>query len=273
MPSNKPTIGVFILAKNEEANIARSLAALQPSGWPVHVLDSGSTDGTEAIVKGFDFARFEAYRYSDHCAAYNEVCTTLATDYAYAIVLDSDMQLLPALIAEVEEVLASSDTGIAAYDAEIEMCSEGIPLRFGSLCPPKPFLFKTGQALFVRTGHAERLADGVAVKRLRHCIRHDDRKSYASYLQSQFRYAGNLVARYRQDQVSGRDRLRVRTPLLILAVPFVSYVLKLGFLDGRAGLLYALDRFIAEAIMYRQALAERALRRENEKGKQEHVQR
>jgi hypothetical protein len=95
----------------------------------------------------------------------------------------------------------------------------------------------------------------------------DDRNSYASYLQSQFRYAGSLIERYRHGQVSGRDRLWMRTPLLILTVPLVSYVLKLGFFDGRAGWLYALDRFIAEASMSRQAVAQRALRRENKKGK------
>ena len=56
-------------------------------------------------------------------------------------------------------------------------------------------------------------------------------------------------------ELSGRDRIRVRWPLLVFAVPFVSYVLKGGFLDGRAGAIYALDRLIAEAIMYRRSLS------------------
>ena len=43
-------VGVFILARNEQKNIRRSLEALRESSWDVTVLDSGSTDATHDIV-------------------------------------------------------------------------------------------------------------------------------------------------------------------------------------------------------------------------------
>ncbi|MCK6395840.1 hypothetical protein [Zoogloea sp.] len=257
MSANVSPIGVFILAKNEEENISRSVGAFDGTGWPVHVLDSGSSDKTVEIVSRFSFAEVQAYTYSNHCNAYNEIVETIGAAYRFVIVLDSDMVVSRALQNEIGELLRGADQDWRILDAVVEMYSEGVALQRASLCPPKVFLFRTGKACFVSTGHAEKVADGVKVGRVKNKLIHDDRKSYSSYLQSQFRYANNLVARYVEGKVSSRDKLRVRWPLLIFAVPFVSFFWRRGFMDGRAGVIYALDRLIAEAIMYRQAVASR----------------
>lgn len=250
-------VGVFILAKNEAENIDRSLSALVGSGWDVHVLDSGSTDGTQQRVQACANARFIPYAYVDHCTTYNDITSRLAVSYRVAIVLDADMVITEQLHDEVTDILKSRETDWDALKAPIEMWVEGLPLWHGSLCPPKVFAIRTGKPLFVSTGHAEKLQDGLRVIQTSAALIHDDRKDYSSFLQSQGRYAGKLADRYERGEVSGRDRLRVRTPLLIAIVPAFSYFLKAGFLSGRAGVLYALDRLIAEAIMYRQALARR----------------
>ena len=78
---------IVIRAYNEAQHLPRLLEGIHRQtvkDVEIILVDSGSTDGTEAIVKRFDFARFEAYRYSDHCAAYNDVCTTLATSSSRA---------------------------------------------------------------------------------------------------------------------------------------------------------------------------------------------
>jgi len=254
----KEKIGVFILAKNEEENIARSVGAFALSGWPVHVLDSGSTDKTREIVSKFNFAATHDYVYTNHCNAYNDIVEDIGIEYRFVIVLDADMVVSPALQSEISKLTAVENRSWRVLDAEVQMFSEGLPLRHASLCPPKIFVFETGNACFVSTGHAEKVAEGVVVERVKNKLIHDDRKSYSSYLQSQYRYANNLVSRYLEGKVSSRDKLRVKWPFLILAVPLVSYIWRRGFLDGRAGIIYALDRLIAEAIMYRQAVASRA---------------
>lgn len=253
-------VGVFILAKNEEENIRRSVSAFAASGWPVHVLDSGSTDKTKEIIAEFEFAVVSDYKYTNHCDAYNQIVSALGREYQFVIVLDADMVVSEALRTEVASLIKSPGRSWRILEAEIEMFSEGFPLKYASLCPPKVFVFETGAPCFVSTGHAEKVADGVVVERVGAKLIHDDRKNYGSYLQSQYRYANNLVSRYLEGRVSSRDKLRVNWPLLILAVPLVSFVFRRGFLDGRAGVLYALDRLIAEAIMYRQAVASRAHR-------------
>jgi glycosyltransferase involved in cell wall biosynthesis len=257
------TVGVFILAKNESANVGRSLAALASSGWALHVLDSGSTDGTQELPGAIAGTTVLEYRYVDHCKAYNDVTSTLGRAFDEVLVLDADMVVSPRLQREVTDAVAGRAGDWEALRAPIEMWVDGHPISHGSLCPPKPFALRTGRALFVSTGHAEKLAEGVGVHDLSNPLAHDDRKDYAAFLQSQKRYADKLVARYEEGAVSGRDRLRVRTPLLIAIVPLVSYVLKGGFLAGRAGTLYALDRLIAEAIMYRRSVATRLEARRN----------
>jgi glycosyltransferase involved in cell wall biosynthesis len=248
-------VGVFVLAKNEQANIGRCLKCLEDSGWEVTVLDSGSTDRTEEIVKEFGFARFEQYSYVDHCRAYNEITGELGKGYRHVLILDADMIVSRALMAELKTLLALPTQGPHTIEAPIEMCIEGTPLRFGSLYPPKAFVFETGRRYFVSLGHGEALETDISPTRTRHRLRHDDRKGYEAYLASQARYSRSFVARRDAGLLSGRDRLRSSTPLLLFAVPFVSYVLKGGFLSGKAGLIYALDRLIAEAIMYRRSLS------------------
>jgi glycosyltransferase involved in cell wall biosynthesis len=256
MDSSKSNIGVFILAKNEQANIGRCLDSLRPAHWDVVVLDSGSSDDTKLIIKQFDFAGFKNYHYVDHCKAYNDITTELAIDYKYAVILDADMVVTEALQLEIT-ALTNSGASIEVIDSEILMCADGLPLKYGSLCPPKPYVFATGMSYFVNSGHAEKLKPSIKVTRTKERLGHDDRKSYASYLQSQLRYSKNLVVRTAANQMSFRDWVRTKTPLLIFAVPFVSYFLKRGFMSGRTGGLYALDRLIAEAIMYRQALSKK----------------
>ena len=248
-------VGVFILAKNESANIDRTLSALVDSGWDVHLLDSGSTDGTQLRAEAYPNVRVIPYDYVDHCRAYNDITSEMGCQYQVAIVLDADMVVIDRLRNEVEALMNGGGTNWEALKAPIEMWVDGHPLRRGSLCPPKVFALRTGKPLFVNTGHAEKLQDDVRVLQTRAVLIHDDRKHYSSFLLSQGRYASKLAERYERGEVSGRDRLRVRTPLLIGIVPFVSYVLKGGLFSGRAGLLYALDRLIAEAIMFRHSVA------------------
>lgn len=256
MSKENKRVCVYILVKNEAPNIGRSLSALKASGWNVVVLDSGSTDETEEITKDFDFVNFQKYDYIDHCKAYNDITGQLALEYEYAVILDADMLVTDLMQKEIN-LKIDSNTVSEVMDAEILMCADGLPLKHGSLCPPKSFVFASGKTYFVNSGHAERLKSDVAVVRLTEKLWHDDRKSYASYLQSQLRYSKNLVVRTAANQMSLRDWIRTKTPFLIFVVPFVSYVVKMGFLSGRAGGLYALDRLIAEAIMYRQALSKK----------------
>jgi glycosyltransferase involved in cell wall biosynthesis len=241
----------YILAKNEEANIARCLHALKACGIPAIVLDSQSTDRTREIARDLG-ATVEDYRYTTHLDAYESICQQRTAPGECALVLDADMLVSPELL---DEAFALLQTGVQVVRAPILMYWNGQQLPHGSLCPPKPLLFAGGQHYFEPVGHGERLRADVSAATTRHPLGHDDRKGFDAYLSSQIRYAKNLLQRADHQSLTLRDRLRMNTPVLLISVPLVSYLVRGGWRAGRAGLGYALDRLIAEAIMYRQSLA------------------
>lgn len=248
-----PITKAFILAKNEEPNIGRSLDALTALGVETIVLDSGSTDRTIELASGYESVRVEPYVYKTHLAAYDEISLRRAHSNEFAIVLDADMIVTPELFREASTL--SDDPAVGVIVAPITMCSEGHRLRHGSLCPPKPFAWRGGTSHFEAVGHAERVRAGVGVSLTRAALIHDDRKDYESYLKSQLRYGKSLIERGGASNLSWRDRLRVNSPLMVAATPIFSYFFRLGFLSGKPGLIYALDRLVAEAIQYRQIVA------------------
>lgn len=247
----------YILCKNEAANIRKCLTHLLAANINVVVLDSGSTDETLEIIRSFPVA-LRNYQYTNHCNAYNEI-----TNYAkegYCGILDADMELTSLLANEVLTYKGDAEVLIAPTTMYID----GYKLPYGSLYPPKPIVFKYGKSYFESAGHGERLIDNLRLKYTKNYLIHNDLKPYLSYLGSQVRYAENFIARAKDNQLTWRDKLRLNTPLLIVITPLYSLLVK-GGIFSKKGWLYAIDRLIAEAIMYRRSV----LSRVNQKAKAE----
>jgi len=244
-----PRIRFYVLCKDEAANIGKCIAALRQAGMPVTLYDSGSGDETCAIAarERVDVVR---HTYIDHCHAYNEI--TSATDTPLCGILDADMEVSPELLAEILALLESTDV----VTCPIRMYVDGLPLPRGSLCPPKAVAFRRGRAYFEPVGHGERLVAGLRVATTSQTLRHNDLKPYAAYLASQLRYSERFAARAAHGQRNWRDWLRFNTPFMVLVTPAYSLLVK-GGIFSRSGWLYAIDRLIAEALMFRRSIEAR----------------
>ena len=240
----------YILCKNEEANLERCLVALAQTPFTPVVVDSGSTDRTLEIAAAHG-AEVEPYRYVNHCKAYNDL-TTRHTPDEWCLVLDADMIVSRALAGEIAAAMATADV----VQAPVRMVYGGQPLRHASLYPPKPIAFRGGAAYFVPMGHGEKLKPEITPAQTRALLLHDDRKSFRHFLDNQLRYADAFIARAQAGQLTYKDRIRLKSPFGIFALPFIILFVKGGILDGKGGLLYALDRLIVEAIKYRRSLWE-----------------
>jgi hypothetical protein len=243
---------VYILAKNEIRNLGRGLDVLRAARVDVTVLDSGSTDGTIELARRHG-ATVEPFDYVDHCVSYNRITSATPADH-HVMIIDADVVVPPELIAEIEQRLSAADAPDVLV-APVTMYWDGLPLPRSSLYPPKPLVFRGGREHFEPAGHGERLRAGVRSALTARSIRHDDRKELGQVLQNQVRYAKDLLRRSRHGQLKLRDRLRTRTPLFLFVTPLYAYLLRLGFLDGRAGVIYAVDRLIAEALAFRIAIS------------------
>ncbi|MBC7351524.1 MAG: glycosyltransferase family 2 protein [Thermogutta sp.] len=248
----KPSITAYILAKNEEPNIGKCLASLEPCGIPVVLLDSGSIDRTKEIAGGFDFCQIQSFLFTSHTDAWNTITGRWHTGNEYALILDADMEITPELWCEIVQALDGLPQVVLA---PVMMYVEGRPLVHGSLYPPKAIVFRGGDEYFIASGHCSRLKPRLGCYYAQNKLIHNDLKPYSAYLLSQVRYGRLLYQRYEQGCVSFKDRLRATTPLMAFIHPFASLVLRGGILSGRLGIIYALDRAIAVLVQYRVVLA------------------
>lgn len=238
----------LVLTQDEEANVERVLARL---AWAreVVVVDGGSRDRTRELVARFSNARCVEHPFDSHAAQWNFALadTGIATDWVLA--LDADYVLTDALIAELESL--APDPEVAGYRVHFRYCVAGRPLR-GTLYPPVVALYRREGARYVQDGHTQRVRVAGRIAALRAPILHDDRKPLARWIAAQARYAeleAEHLCNRRWRELGWPDRLRK----LLVPMPPLAFVWCLtagrGILDGWAGLHYATQRAVAEALL------------------------
>jgi len=97
-----PFLSVVIITCNEEANIARTLASVQPlvadGKGEIIVLDSGSTDRTVAIAKSYG-AKVFVEEWKGYAAQKNSAIDKATGDWILS--LDADEEVSPNLAAHI----------------------------------------------------------------------------------------------------------------------------------------------------------------------------
>jgi glycosyltransferase involved in cell wall biosynthesis len=258
---NLAEITPLILTYNEAANIGRSLQALTWANRVV-VVDSGSTDSTVEMASAFANVDVVQRTFDAHAAQWNFGLTGTGIDTDWVLALDADYSVDEAFVDELRRLMPEPQ--VAGYQAAFIYCIDGVALR-GSLYPPVTVLFRRAAGAYVQDGHTQRLALSGAVGRLSVKLRHDDRKSLQHWLPSQARYMaleGEKLRRTPWDKLDTIDRLR---RLRVVAPPAVFLYCLFGkglIFDGRAGLLYAMQRATAEMVLSLTLLREDMKRRE-----------
>jgi glycosyltransferase involved in cell wall biosynthesis len=274
--TSRPLIGALILTHNEEANIGRTLAGLQ---WleRILVIDSGSTDATLAILADHPAVEILHRPFDSFAGQCNFGLERLGTTWALS--LDADYVVTPALAAEITAVMVASQEKEgdpasgpgsspafspvigagppqpphtpAGYAIPFRYCIAGRPVR-GSLLPPRTCLYRTDAAHYRDDGHGHRVEIIGTVGSLCQPLLHDDRKPLVRWLASQQRYMGQEADKLLSTptrRLSAADRLRRHTPLAPLAALLLCLVARGGVLDGWYGWAYALQRCYAELLL------------------------
>jgi glycosyltransferase involved in cell wall biosynthesis len=238
----------IVLTFNEEPNIGRTLGQLR---WAqdIVLIDSFSTDRTLEIAKTFPQVRVFQRRFDSHSAQWNYAVSETGINTPWILALDADYIVTDEAKREIEHL--NLDDCVAGYTVAFDYCVWGQPLR-GTLYPPVTTLYRREKGSYFQDGHTHRLKLDGAARMLKARFLHDDRKSLSHWLSAQDRYM-----RLEADNISGKpwselgiaDRIR-QYPLIAPFLVFAKcYLLKGGILDGRAGLYYALQRMLAEALL------------------------
>jgi len=120
-------VSVVMLTKNEALNIERSLTAV--AGWcrDIHVIDSGSTDGTQQIARRFK-AYVHEHPYRDHRDQLSWALAEVPIESEWILLIDADHIVTPQLRDDICRV-TSGDTAAAGYYVAFEQFFRGKRLR------------------------------------------------------------------------------------------------------------------------------------------------
>jgi len=234
-----------ILTFNEAPNITRTLSHL---GWArdIVVVDSGSDDGTLEQLARWSNVRVFSRRFDTHAKQWLYATSGIEISTPWILRLDADYQLTDDLIEELR--VLDPDAPVDGYSISFDYAIFSQKLH-ASLYPEKTILLRLGRFIIGDAGHTESWAVAGTVKRLRSRIVHDDWKSTPQFIDAQSQYMSKELARLSAKSVRFQDRLRLIPPLMPIAV-FVYCLFGKGLiLNGRAGIFYALQRAIAEAIL------------------------
>jgi glycosyltransferase involved in cell wall biosynthesis len=241
-----PEITPLILTFNEALNIGRGLERLT---WATRivVVDSFSTDETEALCRKFPQVDFVQRKFDDHTTQWNFGLDQIKTEWV--LTLDADYVLSEELVAELKGWRPTAAT-VAAF-ASFRYCVLGRPLR-ATLYPARAVLFRARAGRYEPDGHTQKLAIQGPTTNLASVILHDDRKPLAHWLWAQDRYAAlevkKLLART-ASELPVQDRVRrwiLPAPFLVL---FYTLIWRGLILDGWPGWYYAFQRTLAEMIL------------------------
>jgi glycosyltransferase involved in cell wall biosynthesis len=236
-----PMLSVAIITKNEEANLARTLASVQFADEIV-ILDSASTDRTVEIARAFNAVVYDE-AWKGFAGSKNSAiakCTGV-----WILSLDADEELTAELQTQIHTLLPSNPPTDAYYIRRRNLFL-GRWIKHGGFYPdPKLRLFRRAAANFTPTPrfterpvHETIAFDGVAAT-LDYDLIHHAYPTLETYIEHMDRYSTLgcelLVA-------AGRDSRSwpafVANVFLIPQLTFIwNYLFRLGFLDGREGLL------------------------------------
>jgi glycosyltransferase involved in cell wall biosynthesis len=236
------TLGVAIITKNAAARLAECLAAVAFADAIV-VIDGGSTDGTVEIARAHGARVLQEPDWPGFGPQKNRALDALDTGWILSI--DADEVVTPELAAAIRAAIAAPAAEVYAVDRLSSFCGHWI--RHSGWYPDWiPRLFKRGAARFSDDLVHERLVFTTPAQRLTGKLMHYSYEDFETVLRKLDAYS---TAGAQQRHGAGK-RGSFGKALARGAWAFVrTYVLRRGFLDGRAGFMIAM--FNAETVYYR----------------------
>ena len=249
----------IILTKNEEKNLPDCLNSIRGFAARAVVVDSGSDDGTCDIARRMG-AEVLVHPFENYARQFNWALDNAEITTKWTFRLDADERLTPALIAELEALMAAhSDDDVNGVTMEAWLYFLGRRIRHGCRNKRKLMLFKTGVGRLEdrRMDEHTVLSRGRSVS-CRERFIHYDFKDMTHWISKMNWYATREMQDYIEftqgkgaglgkggdAAISGTRRKKFgfyyRLPMFLRSwmLFFYYFVFRLGFLDGKEGFVY-----------------------------------
>lgn len=236
------SLSVTVITKNEAHNIAACLRSVLFADQVV-VLDSGSTDDTVPIARALGAEVSTSPDWQGFGIQKNRALALAKSDWVLS--LDADERVTPELQAEIQAVLQAPVSDVYSFPRLSSYC--GQYMRYSGWYPDRVTrLFRRDAAQFSNDLVHEKIVTTSQVGQLNCALLHESFKDFESVLDKVNRYS-----------TAGAQSLlnKGKTASLGKAIghgfwAFIrTYLLRLGFLDGRMGLVLAISN--AEGTYYR----------------------
>ncbi|MBV5328259.1 MAG: glycosyltransferase family 2 protein [Chlorobium sp.] len=255
-------VSVLILTLNEELNLERCLASLE---WcdDVVVLDSKSKDRTLEIAEKLG-ARVVERSFDNYANQRNYGLQEIAYKYPWLLMVDADEVVTPELIVEIEETLKNVTSELCIFRMRRKdffmgqwiRRSSGYPTWFGRLV-------KIGTVRVERSINEEYVTDGEVGLLSEHLLHYPFNKGFHAWIEKHNKYSTMeaelleikqsdkilLMNVFSADPVSRRKTIKqlvYRMPGRPFLMFCALYIIRGGFLDGKAGLMFCLLRSFYE---------------------------
>lgn len=279
--SKKAPLSVLLLTFNDEAHVERALRSV--AGWAAEIIvvDSFSTDKTLEICRRYT-DKIHQHPFENHGKQVNWALDHVLFQHDWIFQLDSDESVMPELAEELRRTLSALPQEVSGLYAKRRVHFMGRWIRHGDYYPIWLLrVFRRGQARNEEFEEDRVILTGGRAGRLRHDFIDDNRKDLTFWTDKHNRWASHemrdLLALHedRERQVTpetlrsslfaAQDQRRrwlkknvyARSPLFLRAFLhfFYRYVIRLGFLDGREGLIFHFlqgcwYRFLVDAKTY-----------------------
>jgi len=231
------TLSVVLITENEEANLAGTLESVRPlvgdGRGEIIVVDSGSTDRTLEIARSFG-AKVFSEPWKGFAAQKNSAMNKATGDWV--LQLDADERLEPELTREILERALPSNAELEGFWIPRKNFFLGRWIRHGGFYPdPKLRLIRRGAGQFQEYGAHPTIRVTGPTGRLQHALLHNAYPTLDGYLDHMNRYSTSGA------RVAIEKGYRGFRPMNIVVRPLLTFVynygFRLGFLDGREGLL------------------------------------
>lgn len=271
------SISVIILTFNSEETIAATVQSACRISDDVHIVDSFSTDNTLKIAQSYG-ANIVQHEFENYGKQRNWAIDTLSLKYDWQLHLDADERLSDGLAEELNSLRSSFPDNIVGYYIPRLVHFLGRPIRHGGMFPIWHMrLFRNGAGRCECRRYDQHFYVNGTTSRLTQPMIDDHRMSLTEWIARHNRWAdaeadellgsgkeGAIRGRMQGNPVERKRALRgfyYHMPLFIR--PFLlflyRYVFRLGFLDGREGLIFFVlqtfwFRFLVDAKLFEKHL-------------------
>jgi glycosyltransferase involved in cell wall biosynthesis len=232
------TLSVSIITFNEEANIARTLHSVKGIADEVIVVDSGSTDATVALAQATG-AKVFVEPWKGFALQKNSALAKASCDWILS--LDADEEVSPELASSIAAVVKpGGEPQHAGYTMNRRNLYFGKWIkRCGYYPDPKLRLVRSGAALFELRAVHEDMKMSAPTGHLKGDLIHHAYPTLESFIDHANRYSSLGAGMVVEERKVGFSFINI---VLRPMVRFIySYFFRLGFLDGKEGLLVLMN--------------------------------